>query len=302
VESAGDTGPESEGSEEDYEAPASPKWDERSFFFSAAAARSSARIRTVSRRRGSLAANAAAGTPATQARFVHGGVHKHHPQQQQQQQGAIQDSTPAQEPAGAEAAGSGGGPATSGNASGGSAKTPLKATVPPLLRLPGHTEHITPPTAAMGQTPASKPGPASAAAAAAAGAKAPSQLGFKQARGSLGSRRVGGGVPELRLLAVEVHADSRGSLLPDPRCVLCIYSLCVDHRNCIGVLNNRVLESDDALVQAEIIHGRHKGRCVDTGSQLTDILERVSVAVSRCVCGWVGVSVGGVSGWVCTFR
>jgi hypothetical protein len=69
----------------------------------------------------------------------------------------------------------------------------------------------------MGQTPASKPGPASAAGA--AGAKAPSQLGFKQARSSQGSGRVGGGVPELRLLAVEVHADSRGSLLPDPRCV-----------------------------------------------------------------------------------
>jgi hypothetical protein len=81
--------------------------------------------------------------------------------------------------------------------------------------LPGHTEHITPPTATMGQTTASKPGPGPAAGA--SGAKAPSQLGFKQQRGSQGSGRGGGLVPELRVLAVEVHADSRGSLLPDPR-------------------------------------------------------------------------------------
>jgi hypothetical protein len=256
-------------SDGDFEAPASPKYDERSFFFSAAAARSSARIRSGSRsqRRHSAtfstpAAPAAVPIPAA-GDNVQGGVgqpvsgkaaggargaqagaggqpgyqriHEQLKQAARRRSSAaggggaaaapgsfsLPGSTPRAGPgAGSPDADSAAAATAAGAAtSSGGARTPPKGTAPPSLRLPGHTEHITPPTAAMVQTPASKAaagGPAAAVRGASAG-KAPSQLGFKQQRGSQGSGKEGGAVPELRLAAVEVHADSRGSLLPDPR-------------------------------------------------------------------------------------
>ena len=252
-------------SDSDFEAPASPKYDERSFFFSAAAARSSARIRSSSRsqrRHSAVTATPAIPTPAdvlTAAVAAEGGltqplgataggvrgaqagaggqpgyqrIHEQLKQAARRRSSAAGGGGAAATAVGAFAlpastphAGAGAGSPDVDNAaaaaaasSSGGARTPPKGTAPPSLRLPGHTEHITPPTAAMGHTPASKAaagGPAAAVRGASAG-KAPSQLGFKQQRGSQGSGKEGV-VPELRLAAVEVHADSRGSLLPDPR-------------------------------------------------------------------------------------
>jgi hypothetical protein len=83
---------------------------------------------------------------------------------------------------------------------------------------------ITPPTAAgkaaaaaatagaaAGAPPPPPPAGGGAAGPAPKAATPPSQLGFKHE----GEGAVGG--EQLTILAVEVHADSRGALLPDPR-------------------------------------------------------------------------------------
>lgn len=78
---------------------------------------------------------------------------------------------------------------------------------PPHASLPGPagaaaphpTSQITPPgTRPSGATPAT------------GGPTPPSQMGFKQAGAVIGRE-------QLTVLSVEVHADSRGALLPDPR-------------------------------------------------------------------------------------
>jgi hypothetical protein len=84
------------------------------------------------------------------------------------------------------------------------------------LQLPGRSEHITPPAVPGSSGDASADGKTAAGGRTAAGRTPPSQLGFKRrGQGGPGARAVQR--PELSIVAVEVHADSRGSLLSDPR-------------------------------------------------------------------------------------
>jgi hypothetical protein len=224
-----------EGDEDDdFEAPASPKYDERSFFFSATGRTGGSNSSRVKPRK--MRSRAA-----------------EQQQQQQQQQQLIMQGTPRQAvdltPADAAAATATAAEAddtaaavtppppsaaaaaataldTAGRVSGmGTVATALPRSPGMLtvgtatvasLRLPGRSEHITPPAVPGSSGDASADGKTTAGGKTAAGRTPPSQLGFKRrVRGGAGSKAVQR--PELSIVAVEVHADSRGSLLPDPR-------------------------------------------------------------------------------------
>eukprot|EP00775_Hariotina_reticulata_P012068 gene12067-12209_t len=170
--------------EEEYDEPASPKYDERTFFFSGS-------TKSHKKRRDSEPIKKTGGRIRTGA---------------QQRPPARQDA--AAPPATAATAGAITSPAAAGSVPGGTAAS---------LHLPGSSEHITPPAPTAAQQQQQAGGNAAAG-------RTPSQIRFKQQQGkprqgARGAANKGDVItwPELNILAVEIHADSRGSLLPDPR-------------------------------------------------------------------------------------
>jgi hypothetical protein len=168
---------------DEYEEPASPKYDERTFFFSGTTKAHKKRHTT----HGTLSWRSA-GRRGTEGA--------------QQQPGTRLEAAAA----------------TSLTAAGSAPNV-----TPASLHLPGSSEHITPPQAAPAA--AAKQQQQHADVGNAAG-KTPSQMRFKQQQ-QQGKRKQGEHKaadhcdviirPELNILAVEIHADSRGALLPDPR-------------------------------------------------------------------------------------